>query len=92
MKNRNRLTGLLPVNEARAMRVAEVMNDFQIIQGRIAQSEESLSVDDYNAVGYRLLRQCRAEARAVLATRYDDDGLLPVLGTPAEQQKRHLQR
>ena len=74
------------------MRVAEVMNDFQIIQGRIAQSEETQSVDDYNAVGYRLLRQCRAEARAVLATRYDDDGLLPFAGAPAEQQKRHLQR
>lgn len=74
------------------MRVAEVMNDFQIIQGRIAQSEENLAVDDYNAVGYRLLRQCRAEARAVLAARYDDDGLLPVPGAAAEQQKRHLQR
>ena len=74
------------------MRVAEVMNDFQIIQGCIAQSEENLSVDDYNAVGYRLLRQCRAEARAVLATRYDDDGLLSVPNAPAEQQKRHLQR
>jgi hypothetical protein len=85
------LTEFLPVNEARAMRVAEVMNDFQIIQCRIAQSEESQSVDDYNASGYRLLRQCRAEARAVLAAKYDD-GIAPTPGAPAEQEKRHLQR
>ena len=85
-------TDRLSVNEARAMRVAEVLNDFQLIQSQIAQSEENLSVDDYNAPGYRLLRQCRAEARAVLATTYQDDGLPPVPGAPAEQHKRHLQR
>jgi hypothetical protein len=73
------------------MRVAEVMNDFQIIQSCIARSEENQSVDDYNALGYRLLRQCRAEARAVLATRYDDS-ITPIPGAPAEQEKRQLQR
>lgn len=74
------------------MRVAEVMNDFQRIQSCIARSEENLSVDDYNALGYRLLRQCRAEARAVLAIEYEDDDLSSIPGPPAEQQKRHLQR
>lgn len=82
----------LTVNEARAMRVAEVMNDYQIIQRRIYQYREVVAPqDDYNEEGYRVLRQCHAEARAILAAPFESE-LLQVPRDPGEAEKRQLQR
>lgn len=73
------------------MRVAEVINDFHLIQRRIAQYEAIPSPEDYYEEGYEILRQCRAEAQAVLATPFQNE-LLQVPRGPDEAEKRQLQR
>jgi len=81
----------LIVNDARAMRVAEVMNDFRTIQHKISQYHVNASQAEYHLAGYAILRQCHAEAQAVLATHFDP-GSVQSSGTSAEQTKRQLQR
>lgn len=81
----------MAVNEARAMRVAEVMNDFQRLQQYLMQTQPSPSVDDYYEEGYEMLRQCRAAAIAVLSAEYDPD-LRQSPNESDEVEKRHLQR
>ena len=84
------LTVLL-VNEARAMRVAEIMNDFQNLQHLIATSQAPTPPDGYNQEGYEVLRQCRAEAQIVLAAPFPPENL-HVPASPGEAEKRQLQR
>ena len=81
----------LTVNEARAMRVAEVMNDYHMIQRRISQHRVAVPQADYYEEGYKILRQCRAEAQAVLAAPYESE-LLQVPQAQGEAEKRQLQR
>ncbi|MCJ1481431.1 hypothetical protein MMC06_001589 [Schaereria dolodes] len=78
-------------NDARAMRVAEVMNDFRTLQHLITQLEANPSADDYYEEGYQILRQCHTEAQAVLNSQYDT-GALQASGSVGEQEKRQLQR
>ena len=73
------------------MRVAEVMNGFQILQRGISEIQSNSSSDDWYEEGYEILRQCRAEGQAVLAADYVAD-LLHVPGAPGEKEKRQLQR
>lgn len=79
------------VNDARAMRVAEIMNDFRTIQHKISQYRVDPSQGEYHLAGYGILRQCHAEAQAVLATHFDP-GAAQTAGGSAEQTKRQLQR
>ncbi|MCJ1407243.1 hypothetical protein MMC19_001314 [Ptychographa xylographoides] len=79
------------LNDARAMRVAEVMNDFRTIQHRISQYRASPSQGEYHEAGFGILRQCHAEAQAVLATHFDA-GSASSSGSSGEQTKRQLQR
>lgn len=84
-------TDAMAVNETRAIRVAEVMNDFQRLQQYLMQPQPSPSVDDYYEEGYEILRQCRAAASAVLAAEYDPD-LRQSPNESGELEKRQLQR
>ena len=79
------------VNEARAMRVAEVINDFHLIQRKMSQYQATPSPDEYHEEGYEVLRQCRAEAQAVLAAPFQNE-LLQVPRGPGEAEKRQLQQ
>lgn len=79
------------VNEARAMRVAEVMNDFQNLQRYLLQPQPTPSVTDYYEEGYAILRQCQESARALLSAQYDQDPQ-STPGAPGEVEKRQLQR
>lgn len=67
------------------------MNDYQMIQHRISQYQVIAPQQDYNEEGYVILRQCRAEAQAVLAAPYDYQ-LLEIPRGPGETEKRQLQR
>jgi len=80
-----------PVNDARAMRIAEVMNDFSTIQHKISQYRVNPPQGDYHLAGYAILRQCHAEAQAVLATHFDP-GSVQGSGSSDDQTKRQLQR
>ncbi|KAL9000544.1 MAG: hypothetical protein Q9169_000837 [Polycauliona sp. 2 TL-2023] len=82
---------VLAVNETRALRITEIMTEFQSIQRRIAEYSPNPSPDEYFEEGYEVLRQCRAEAQAVLVAPYP----LEVAGTSSpsgESEKRQLQR
>lgn len=86
------------VNEARALRVVELMNDFRTIQLHIAShvSRAQASPPDqqsYYTDGYVVLRQCSTEAQALLASNFDPGSLGLVGGIgESEVQKATLQR
>lgn len=68
------------MNEARALRVVEIMNDFRTIQLHIASHvsralAHPLDQQSYYAVGYVVLRQCSTEAQAILASNFDPGSL-----------------
>ncbi len=86
------------VNEARALRVVEIMNDFRTIQLHISShiSRNQAHPPDpqfYYADGYVVLRQCSAEGQAILATHFNP-GTLGLSGgiNESEVQKATLQR
>lgn len=84
----------LQVNEARALRVAEIMNDFRTLQFHISQHQiDAPSQDEYWEEGYVVARQCAAEAQAILATHFNPG--LVVQGSDngdGEQERLQLQR
>lgn len=55
------------VNHARAMRIAEIIADFRNIQHFLASIRTNPSADEYNEEAYIVLRQCAANAHALLA-------------------------
>lgn len=59
------------LNDARAIRIAEIMTDFRNLQHYIAQIRVSPALAEYYLEGYRLVRQCYAEAQAVLAAPFN---------------------
>ncbi|KAK5070506.1 hypothetical protein LTR64_000177 [Lithohypha guttulata] len=86
-------------NEARALRVLEVMNDFRTLQTHITSlvTRAEASPPDQSAYylgGYTVLRQCNAEAQAILATHYNPGnlGIEPGRVADTEVQKATLQR
>lgn len=67
------------------------MNEFQSLQCRIAEYAPNPPPEEYFEEGYQVLRQCRAEALAVLAAPFPLD-LSQVPSGDGEQEKRQLQR
>jgi hypothetical protein len=59
------------VNQARAMRISEIMNDFRNIQVRIAAINAQPSREEFNEEGFVLLRQSQAEAKALLTQPFE---------------------
>jgi len=88
-----------PENEARALRVLEIMNDFRTLQVHITSlvTRAEASPPDqasYYLDGYVVIRQCSAEAQAILATHYNPGnlGVEPGNIPGTEVQKATLQR
>jgi hypothetical protein len=75
-------------NEARAMRVAEIITDFRNLQYYLATLQASPSAEDYYLEGYVLLRACVAEGQSVLASPYEHTSQHPS-GDP-EHEKSQL--
>ncbi|KAF2430100.1 hypothetical protein EJ08DRAFT_251308 [Tothia fuscella] len=57
-------------NDARAMRITEIMSDFRNLQYYISQIQPNPAPEDYYLEGYTLLRTVIIEAQAVLASSY----------------------
>lgn len=55
------------------MRIAEIMNDYRNIQQRIAGVRANPAAEEYNEVGFVLLRQCEHDARVLLAQPFNAD-------------------
>jgi len=88
-----------PENESRALRVLEIMNDFRTLQVHITSYVTRADANppdqaSYYLDGYVLLRQCSAEAQAILATHYNPGnlGVEPGNISDTEVQKATLQR
>ncbi|EXJ89716.1 hypothetical protein A1O3_02783 [Capronia epimyces CBS 606.96] len=93
------LTILSAGNEARAIRILEIMNDFRTLQVHISSlitRTEATPPDEqsYYLDGYVVLRQCAAESQAILATLYNPGNLGLQSGhiPETEVQKATLQR
>lgn len=74
------------LNQARAMRIAEIMGDFRNIQHYIASIRARPSNEEYNEEGFVLLRRCVAEAQALLAQPFQTASSNN--GKGGEQEKR----
>lgn len=81
-------TPLLPVNDARAMRVAEIMSDFRNLQYYIAQLRATPTAEEYYLEGYVLLRQCATDAQTILSAPFAAPTTSP--GGNPEQEKAQL--
>ncbi|KXT14839.1 hypothetical protein AC579_4094 [Pseudocercospora musae] len=62
------------LNTARAMRVAEIMQDFKNIQMRISSIRANPSAEEYNEDGFVILRQCVSAAQQLLARPFQSEG------------------
>lgn len=74
------------LNQARAMRIAEIMQDFRNVQNYIASIRLRPSAEEYNEEGYVLLRRCVSEAQALLAQPFSAGG--NGSGKGGEEEKR----
>ncbi|KAI4720468.1 hypothetical protein E4T48_03361 [Aureobasidium sp. EXF-10727] len=72
------------------MRIAEILSDFRHLQHHIANIRANPSAEDYYEEGYCVLRQCAADAQALLAQPFDCQG--PEPNGDSEEEKTQLQR
>ncbi|KAJ4991511.1 hypothetical protein SVAN01_02892 [Stagonosporopsis vannaccii] len=56
------------LNDARAMRIAEIMTDFRNLQHYLSQLRAAPTAEEYYLEGYSLLRSCASEAQTILQT------------------------
>ncbi|KAJ5887969.1 hypothetical protein N7495_008010 [Penicillium taxi] len=78
------------LNQARAVRVAELMNDYRTLLLHISQQSATASADEYNEEGFVLLRECHASAQRLASTNYRN---CPLTGQRnASTEKTELQR
>jgi hypothetical protein len=77
------------VNQARAMRISEIMTDFRNLQNYIASIRAAPSAEEYNEDGFVLLRHCEAEAKSLLHQGFQMSGSQRA---DEEQQKAQLRR
>ncbi|KAL4946128.1 hypothetical protein BDV06DRAFT_160189 [Aspergillus oleicola] len=79
------------LNQARALRVAEIMNDYRTLLLHISQLNVSVSPEDQAEEGYRVLRECLAAANALMASNYNPSP--PPANTSSEEaEKAQLRR
>lgn len=58
------------VNQARAVRMAELINDYRTLLLHIPQQNVDVSPEDYYEEGFALLRECLAAAQNLMAANY----------------------
>ena len=74
------------VNNARAMRIAEIVNDFRTVQNAIAAIRANPSAEDYNEEGFAVLRRCVQESQVLLIHPFQ----ATLVGSASdEQNKQH---
>ena len=85
------LTRDAAVNDARAMRVAEIMNDFRAYQHHISSLDIEVPTEDYWEEGYNVLREALSDAQHLLQIPFEDMSPPSQAGS-GEPEKRQLQR
>ncbi|KAI9671895.1 MAG: hypothetical protein M1817_003440 [Caeruleum heppii] len=80
------------LNEQRAVRIAELMQQFRTLQTFLVNVKiEIPTPDQYHAFGFKVLRQCLDEAQAILSIPYHPS-IEPWQQVEPETQKAELQR
>lgn len=79
------------VNQARALRVAEIINDYRTLLLHVPQQDVEASPEDYWEEGYVVIRECLAAAQALLASNYTP-GTVSGLANSDEVEKVQLQQ
>ena len=82
---------LTTVNNARALRLTEILRDYQTIQTKIAAYQATPPNGDQNEMGFVALKSCQNESRALLNKPYPPEMLHPPTASD-EAAKRQLQR
>ncbi|PYH40439.1 uncharacterized protein BP01DRAFT_387358 [Aspergillus saccharolyticus JOP 1030-1] len=59
------------LNQARALRVAEIINDYRTLLMHITQQSVQAPSDDYNEEGYKVIRDGLAAAQALMSSTYN---------------------
>lgn len=78
------------VNHVRAIRLAEIVQDFRSLQQRISQIQMVTTAEEYYGAGQTILRECLAEGHRILAVPFAPSADIPD-GDP-ELEKAHIQR
>lgn len=78
------------VNQARAVRVAELINDYRTLLLHVSQQHVDVPPEDFHEEGYTVLRECHTAAQRLLAVNYQP---CPVASQGnAETEKAEMQR
>ncbi|CAL5872458.1 uncharacterized protein PFLUO_LOCUS6722 [Penicillium psychrofluorescens] len=78
------------LNQARAVRVAELINDYRTLLMHIAQQNVQVHPQEAHEEGFVVLRECLAAAQGLMAANYNP---APMSGrASAELEKAELQR
>ncbi|KAF2273125.1 uncharacterized protein EI97DRAFT_190397 [Westerdykella ornata] len=76
------------LNDARAIRITEIVTDFRHLQYFLSQLRPTPTAEEYYLEGYSLLRQCTSEAHSILTTPFSVSA--PAPGDDVERQKQQL--
>ncbi|KAE8382620.1 hypothetical protein BDV26DRAFT_305660 [Aspergillus bertholletiae] len=78
------------LNQARALRVAEIINDYRTLLVHISQQDVPVPAEDCREQGYVVIRESLAAAQALMSSNYTP--VVPAGGNDAETEKAELRR
>lgn len=79
------------VNDARAVRVAELINDYRTLQLHISQQRMEVPAQEQHEEGFTVMRECLDAAQRLLSSQYNLASIQNQ-GADDEAQKVQLQR
>ncbi|PLN85862.1 hypothetical protein BDW42DRAFT_133785 [Aspergillus taichungensis] len=79
------------LNQARALRLAEILNDYRTLLLHISQQNVQVPAEDYWEEGYAIIRDCLGGAQALLNSNYSP-AIPPACSSSDETEKLELQR
>ncbi|KAK9592606.1 hypothetical protein V6Z90_003736 [Aspergillus fumigatus] len=79
------------LNQARALRVAEIVNDYRTLLIHIPQQDVQAPPEDAHEEGYVVLRESIAAARTLISASYNVRAV-PTQASSEEMERAELQR
>ncbi|OJK05165.1 hypothetical protein ASPACDRAFT_110438 [Aspergillus aculeatus ATCC 16872] len=79
------------LNQARALRVAEIINDYRTLLMHISQQNVQAPADEFNEEGYKVIRDGLAAAQALMSSNYNPCAT-PAHAGNVEVEKAELRR
>ncbi|KAF9891107.1 hypothetical protein FE257_005043 [Aspergillus nanangensis] len=79
------------LNQARALRVAEIINDYRTLLVHISQQNVQVPGAEINEDGYRVIRECLAASQTLMSSNYSA-AIPPAHGNNEETEKAELRR